>query len=140
MQRLSIPLFFIILSCILTGCSLSVPTPTELTMIFTEPFLCGYTYHEAGAQPQTVSLLRDETGDLLTVYGENATTVFFYDGITLSLRTGGSADTPPLILPIPYEPQTGSASSLPLFSVTPDDGFTVSRTDDGFLVASEDGS
>ena len=67
----------ILLSFALAGCALAQPTPTELMMVFTEPFLCGFTYDDGYGEPVTASLLRDKTGDLLTVYGTHTTTVFF---------------------------------------------------------------
>ena len=130
----------ILLSFALAGCAPARPTPTELMMIFTEPFLCGFTYHDGSEEPVTASLLRDGTGDLLTVYGAYENTVLFHDGTTLFLRTRGNEDTPPLTLPIPFCPDTGAVSSLSLFSVIPDDSCTVSPIDDGFLVTSGDGS
>ena len=129
-----------LLSFAFSGCALAQPTPTELMMMFSEPFLCGFTYDDGYGEPVTVSLLRDKTGDLLTVYGTHATTVFFHDGASLSIRTRGNEDIPPLTMPIPAAPDTGAVSSLSLVSVVPDDSGSVCRTDDGFLVTSADGS
>ncbi len=129
-----------LLSFALAACAPAQPTPTELMMLFSEPFLCGFTYDDGFGEPVTASLLRDETGDLLTVYGAHANTVFFYDGVSLSIRTRGNEDIPPLTMPIAVDADTGAVSSLSLFSVIPDDSYAVCRTDDGFLVTSEDGS
>ena len=139
-RRPFITAFLILLSFALAGCAPIQPTSTELMMVFTEPFLCGFTYDDGYGEPVTVSLLRDKTGDLLTVYGTHATTVFFHDGASLSIRTRGNEDIPPLTMPIPADPDTGAVSSLSLFSVVPDDSGSVCRTDDGFLVTSADGS
>ena len=139
-RRPFITAILILLSFALAGCAPIQPTPTELMMVFTEPFLCGFTYDDGFGEPVTVSLLRDKTGDLLTVYGTHATTVFFHDGASLSIRTRGNEDIPPLTMPIPADPDTGAVSSLSLFSVVPDDSGSVCRTDDGFLVTSADGS
>ena len=109
----------ILLSFAFSGCALAQPTPTELMMVFTEPFLCGFTYDDGFGEPVTASLLRDETGDLLTVYGTHATTVFFHDGASLSIRTRGNEDIPPLTMPIPAAPGTGAVSSLSLFLWSP---------------------
>ena len=143
-MRRSIPyvIYLIILSSILTGCSLSLPPPSPVTLLgtFTEPFLCGFTAYDGSAEPYRASLARDLTADTLTVYGTHATTVFFHDGASLSIRTRGNEDIPPLTMPIPADPGTGAVSSLSLFSVVPDDSGSVCRTDDGFLVTSADGS
>ena len=80
MPRLQFLVFLIILSCLLTGCSLSLPPPSapKLMAVFTEPFLCGFTFYEPDAKPLQASLVRNEAGDLLTVYGEHVNTVFFH--------------------------------------------------------------
>ncbi len=138
-----VPLLLIILSCFLAGCSLAYvmpPSPGTLMTVFTEPFLCGFSFSDASSEPMTASLVRSAEGDLITVYGSTANTVFFHDGVTLTLQTSGNADTPPLSLPLPAGWDTGIAAMTALFSVPPDDGFTVSHADDGFLVTNSDGS
>ena len=142
MPQLRFFLSLIILSCLLTGCSLSLPppSPTELMSVFTEPFLCGFTFYSSTAEPIAASLVRNETGDLLTVYGDTVNTELFCDGATLTLRTSGNEDTPPLSLPLPDGYDAGIAAALPLFSVFPDDSYSSSRGDSGILVTAPDGS
>ena len=142
MPRLQFLMFLIILSCLLTGCSLSLPPPSapKLMAVFTEPFLCGFTFYEPDAKPLQASLVRNASGDLLTVYGEHANTVLFHDGTALTLRTSGNEDTPPLQLPLPTGYDQGAAASFALFSVVPDDSFSSSHGDGGILVTSPDGS
>ena len=141
-MRRSIPnvIFLIILSCILTGCSLSLPpSPTELLGVFTEPFVCGFTAYDGSAVPYRASLVRDLTADTLTVYGDHTDTVLYHDGTALTLITDGSADDPPLKLPLPDGYDGGIAAFLQLFSVIPDGDFTSVRGEDGIVVSGTDG-
>lgn len=142
MPRLRSLLSLIILSSILTGCSLSLqpPSPTKLMSVFTEPFLCGFTFYDTTAEPLEASLVRNETGDLLTVFGDTVNTVLFHDGAMLTLRTSGNADTPPLTVPLPAGYNAGAAASLALFSILPDDDDFSSYGDDGILVTDANGS
>ncbi len=142
-RRPQIAVFLLILSTVLTGCSLfrfmPPPAADALMGVFTEPFVCGFTLSPAASGPTTASLVRSAEGDLLTVYGDAVNTVFFHDGTALTQQTAGNADTPPLSLPMPVGWNTGAAASLALFSVPPDDSFSVSCADDGYLVTSGDG-
>ena len=142
-MRRSMPyiIFLIILSCILTGCSLSLPppSPTVLLGVFAEPFICGFTAYDGSAVPYRAALVRDLTADTLTVYGEHADTVLYHDGASLTLLTDGSADIPPLQLPLPDGYTDGIAAFLQLFSVIPDEDFTSVRGEDGIVVSRADG-
>lgn len=145
-RNLLIPIFFLILSCMLAGCSFSrvlpPPSPDTLMTVFFEPFLCGFTFSDASSssEPLSASLVRSTGGDLLTVYSDNGNVVFSFDGTAISLQTNGTASLAPLSLPLPPEWEIGAAAAFPLFSVPPDDSFSVIRTDEGFLVTSGDGS
>ncbi len=141
-RRLLITVSLLILSAVLTGCSLipfKPPTAGKLMGVFTEPFVCGFTLSDAASEPLTASLARSAAGDLLTVYGDTHNTVFFSDGTALTLQTAGTSDIPSLSLPMPDGWTTGAAAALALFSVPPDDSFSVSRAEDGYLVTSGDG-
>lgn len=141
-MRRSIPyvIYLIILSSILTGCSLSLPPPSPVTLLgtFTEPFLCGFTAYDGSAEPYRASLARDLTADTLTVYGEYTDTVLYCDGASLMLLTDENEEAPPLKLPLPDGHTEGIAAFLQLFSVMGDDSFTSVRTDSGIVVCNAD--
>ena len=141
-HRMQLTVFLIILSTILTGCSLSLPPPSpeNLMTVFTEPFICGFTCYDIGTEPLTASLVRTEEGDLLTAYGDNVNTVLFHDGAALYMKTHGNADIPPLTLALPDGICQNAAASLALFSVLPDERFSSARCDGGILVTNTDGS
>lgn len=140
-RRPQIAAILLILSTVLAGCSLSLSPPTAGTLmgVFTEPFVCGFILSGAASEPLTASLVRAAAGDLLTVYGDTHNTVFFSDGTALTMQTAGTSDIPSLSLPMPDGWTTGAAAAFSLFSVPPDDSFSVSRAEDGFLVTSGDG-
>ena len=131
-----IAVFPLILSLLLTGCSLSLaaPSPQTLMAVFTKPFICGFTFSASDAEPLKASLVRTGENDLLTVYGDAVNTVFQYDGASLVLLTHGTEALPPLQLSVAALSQ-GAAASIALFSVLPDESFLVSRSDDYFVVS-----
>ena len=141
-HRTPLTVFLIILSTILTGCSLSLPPPSpeNLMTVFCEPFLCGFSCDGIGTDSLTASLVRTAEGDLLTVYGDNIHTVLFHDGAALYMKTQGNADIPPLTLALPDGICPNAAACLALFSVLPDERFSSARCDGGILVTNADGS
>ena len=131
----------IILSCTLTGCSLSLPPPSpqKLLSVFTQSFTCGFSVDDGSGGYRRASLVRSASGDTLTAYGDSTDTVFFHNGIRLTLKTRGSADQPPLILDLPDGSSAGLPACLPLFSVLPDDSFSAERSDGGITVTGQNG-
>ena len=143
-MRRSIPcvFFLIILSCILTGCSLSLPPPTpeQLMSVFTGPFLCGFTAYDGSEERYRASLVRDLTADTLTVYGAHTDTVLYCDGASLMLLTDGNEEITPLKLPLPDGYTDGIIAFLRLFSVLPDETFSSVRAENGITVSRADGT
>ena len=135
-------IILIILSCILTGCSLSLPPPSPQTLmsVFTCPFLCGFTAYDGSADPYRASLVRDLTADTLTVYGAHTDTVLYCDGASLMLLTDGNEEIPPQKLPLPDGYTDGIIAFLRLFSVLPDETFTSVRAENGITVSNADGT
>ena len=125
-----------ILSCTLTGCSLSLPPPSpgQLLAVFTQSFTCGFSGYDGTDTEYRAALVRTDAGDTLTVYGTHADTVFRLNGAAPALQTRGSADTPPLTLPLPDGYDRGMTAFLPLFSVLSDESFSSFRTDGGITV------
>lgn len=134
--------FLIILSCVLTGCSLSLPPPSpqQLAQIFTKPFTCGFSGYDGTETPYCAALVRTDSGDTLTVYGDDANVVIADNGTGPCLLARGSTGTQALSLPLPDGYDCGAAAFLPLFSVLPDDTFSSSRGDGGIVVTNADGT
>lgn len=143
-MRRSIPyvIILIILSCLLTGCSLSLPPPSseQLMSVFTGPFLCGFTAYDGSEERYRASLVRDLTADTLTVYGAHTDTVLYCDGASLMLLTDGTEDVPPLKLSLPDGHNDGITAFLRLFSVLPDETFSSVREENGITVSCADGT
>ena len=141
-HRLLSVLLSVILSCFLTGCSLylSPPSPTELMTVFTRPFTCGFSAYDGDILICRAALVRDGSADILTAYGENTAVVLYSDGASLSLKAAGSADRPPLSLPLPDGYRNGIAAFFALFSVLPDDTYTAARGAEGIVIGNTDGT
>ncbi|MBR5870857.1 MAG: hypothetical protein IKZ09_07460 [Clostridia bacterium] len=140
-HRLLSVLLSVILSCFLTGCSLSFPPPSpqKLMTVFTLPFTCGFSAYDGDAPICRAALVRDGNTDILTAYGTNTAVVLCSDGAALTMKTAGSADTPSLSLPLPDGYNNGIAAFFALFSVLPDGSYTSRRTEEGIVVSAPDG-
>ena len=140
-RQLSV-LLSVILSCFLTGCSLSLPPPSpqKLMTVFTQSFTCGFSAYDRTDLLCRAALVRNRTADTLTAYGEHTNTVLYFDGTVPTLLTGGAAELPPLSLPLPDGYDGGIAAFFALFSVLPDDGYTSVRCAEGIAVKDADGT
>ncbi len=135
--------FLSVLLCLwLTSCrALSPPDAAALTLIFTEPFVAGFTVSDTEDSTAIHGVFtRSAAGDTVTVTGTYGNTVFcFADGQTY-LCTSGNHDGAQWSIPVTLPPASPVTTVRALFSVIPCETDTAQRIMDTVCVTTEDGT
>ena len=130
-------LLFLLPAILCTGCTAALlpPTPAELLSYETGSFVCAFTAEDDGIGTPVI-LVRDKSGDTMTVTEPHSRVVFrFAAGQTL-LVTQPSPEEASITVPLTLPNDHGVGAWQPLFCTAETEDMTVSRTEDGWRLDS----